>query len=281
MSFEIQELPDVIKIITLLNLQEKGRATKKTLKDRIDRICASQVCIDASDFDESLKEMMAEGLVLVNEYNEVRLTDRGAMLSGEWEKLFRGEEPVMEIIAGLTDGSITSLVVIISSFLTGLDPEVTIFAALLTLGSVALTNFSSFYLGGKTEEMSDMISLQKLINYSLSDIPDREDRGKSLTLISRLFALLRKDLERSSLKAAVLSGVTTFLAGIIPISLFMLLPSPLDILLSLGLVGLVVGVYLVRYRAKRSRTSIKVTLIETIIILIIAVAASLLLGSGI
>ena len=120
MSFEIQELPDVIKIISLLILQEKGRATKKTLKDRLDKICSSQVCVDSSDFEEALKEMRSEDLVHVNEFDEVRLTDRGALLSIEWEKLFVGDEPVMETVAGLTDGSITSLVVILSSFLTGL-----------------------------------------------------------------------------------------------------------------------------------------------------------------
>lgn len=278
MSFEIQNLPDVIKIITLLNLQEKGKASKKALKQRLDHICSSHTCLTPQDFEEALREMENEKLVNINEWGEVRLTDRGMLIGGEWENLFIGEEPIMEIIAGLTDGSITGLVVILSSFLTGLEAATTIFAALLTLTSVALTNFSSFFLGGKTEDLSDMISLQRIINFSLSDIPDRDDRSKSLSLVSQLFILLRKDLNRSNLKAAVASGVTTFLAGIVPIGLYLLLPEPLDILLSLGFVAIIVGVFLVRYRAKKSRISIKVTLIETIVILVIAVAASLLLG---
>ena len=281
MSFEIQNLPDVIKIITLLNLQKKGKATKKALKDRLDNICANYTCPLPQDFEEALAEMTSEGLIAVNEWGEVRLTERGIFLGGEWENLFVGEEPIMEIIAGLTDGSITGLVVIISSFLTGLAAATTVFAALLTLTSVALTNFSSFFLGGKTEDLSDLVSLQRIINFSLSDIPDKDDRAKSITLISQLFTLLRKDLNRSNLWAAVASGITTFLAGIIPIGLYLLLPEPLDVLLSLGFVAVVVVVFLVRYRARKTRLSLKVTLIETVIILLIAVTASLLLGQQI
>lgn len=278
MSFEIQNLPDVIKIITLLNLQKKRKATKKALKERLDHICASYTCLTPQDFDEALHEMEHEKLITVNEWSEVRLTERGILIGGEWENLFIGEEPIMEVVAGLTDGSITGLVVILSSFLTGLSAATTIFAALLTLTSVALTNFSSFFLGGKTEDLSDMVSLQRIINFSLSDIPDRDDRAKSMTLISQLFILLRKDLNRSNLRAAVASGITTFFAGIIPIGLYQFLPEPLDILLSLGFVAVIVGVFLVRYRARKTRISIKVTLIETVVILVIAVAASLLLG---
>ncbi|MDP2899414.1 MAG: hypothetical protein Q8O47_00390 [Candidatus Bathyarchaeota archaeon] len=281
MSFEIQELPDVVKIVTLLELQDKKRASKRHLRERLDRICGRDMCVDASEFEEALAEMVAEGLVTVDEGGMVELTSSGVLLSGEWENLFVGEEPILEIVTGLTDGSITGLVVILSSYLTNLDTPHTIFATLLTLASVSLTNFSSFFLGGKTEDLSDMISLQRIINFSLDDIPDKDKREKSLRLVSRLFKMFRKDLNRSNMKAALVSGVTTFLAGIIPISLYLYLPSPLDILVSLGFVAVIVGVFLVRYRSRKTRVNWKITLAETVDILILAVVASLLLGQRI
>ena len=280
LSFEIQELPDVIKIVTLLNLQQIKSASKKQLKERVDHICGRDLCIDVSDLDDALKEMASEGLVTVNPKGNVALTSSGELISGEWENLFVGEEPILEIISGLTDGCITSLVVIISSLLTNLETSHTIFATLLTLASVALTNFSSFFLGGKTEDLSDMISLQRIINFSLHDIPDKEDREKSLRLISRLFRMFRRDLNRSNIWAAVLSGVTTFFAGIVPIGLYLYLPHPLGLIVSLGFVAFVVGAFLVRYRSKKTLIHWKITLAETIVILMIAVAASLLLSQG-
>lgn len=281
MSFEIQELPDVIKIVTLLELQNKKRASRTSLVSRLDKICGRDMCITPTEFDDAMVEMTTEGLVVVTPEGIVELTSSGLLLSGEWENLFVGEEPVLETVTGLTDGSITGLVVILSSYLTNLDTSHTIFATLLTLASVALTNFSSFFLGGKTEDLSDIISLQRIINFSLHDIPDKDEREKSLRLISRLFNIFRKDLNRSNLKAAVVSGVTTFFAGIIPIGLYLLLPSPLNILVSLGFVGVIVGVFLVRYRSRKTRVNWKITLAETVIILIIAVTASLLLGQNI
>jgi len=280
LSFEIQELPDVIKIVTLLGLQDKKTASKKQLKDRLNRICGRDMCIDASEFEEALAEMISEGLVTVDPADVVTLTNSGVLLSGEWENLFVGEEPVLEVISGLTDGCITSLVVIVSSQLTNLETSHTLFATLLTLASVSLTSFSSFFLGGKTEDLSDMISLQRIINFSLHDIPDKEEREKSLRLVSRLFRMFRRDLNRSNLWAAVLSGVTTFFAGIVPIGLYLYLPSPIGLFTSLSFVAVVVGFFLVRYRSRKTRVHWKVTLAETIVILIIAVAASLVLGQG-
>ena len=280
MSFEIQELPDVIKIVTLLNLQQKKSAPKRQLKDNLDHVCGKDLCVETSDFDEALEDMVSEGLVIVGPKDEVALTSSGELISGEWENLFVGEEPILEIVSGLTDGCITSLVVIISSQLTNLETSHTIFATLLTLASVSLTAFSSFFLGGKTEDLSDMISLQRIINFSLHDIPDKEDREKSLRLVSRLFRMFRKDLNRSNIWAAVISGVTTFFAGIVPIGLYLYLPRPFGLMVSLSFVAFVVGAFLVRYRSKKTRVHWKITLAETIVILIIAVAASLILGQG-
>jgi len=52
----------------------------------------------------------------------------------------------------------------------------------------------------------------------------------------------------------------------------------LNLIVSLTLVGLVVGVFLVRYRSRRSRVHWKVTLLETVVIVVIAVVVSLLVG---
>jgi VIT1/CCC1 family predicted Fe2+/Mn2+ transporter len=155
-----------------------------------------------------------------------------------------------------------------------------LFAAFLTLSSVSITNFSSFLLGGITEDLADMISLQTLMNYSLSDIPDKAEREKSLKLVKDLFTLLHKEISRSNIVAAVVCGTTTFLAGILPIITYFALQTPLNIVASLGIVRAVVGVFLVRYRSRRSKVHWRITLLETIVIVIIAVVASLLVGGS-
>jgi VIT1/CCC1 family predicted Fe2+/Mn2+ transporter len=170
--------------------------------------------------------------------------------------------------------------VIISAFIANLAIRTAIFAAFLTLSSVAITNFSSFLLGGITEDLADMITLQTLMNYSLSDIEDKDQREKSLRLVKDLFAVLHKQINRSNLIAAIISGVTTFLAGILPIFAYFVLPKPLDIIVSLAVVGTVAGVILVRYRSRRSKVHWKVTLLETVVIIAIAVVASLLIGGS-
>jgi len=96
-----------------------------------------------------------------------------------------------------------------------------------------------------------------------------------------LFIVLHGEISRSNLQAAAICGTTTFLAGSIPIVAYLTLPSPLDIVLSLSLVAAIVGVFLVRYRSKRTRVHWKVTLFETIVIVAIAVLASLLLGHSV
>jgi uncharacterized membrane protein YfcA len=82
------------------------------------------------------------------------------------------------------------------------------------------------------------------------------------------------------LVAAIICGTTTFIAGIIPIAayIFLLGESPLNLIVSLAIVGTVVGVFLVRYRSKKTRVNWKITLTETVVIVIIATIASLLLG---
>jgi hypothetical protein len=285
-SFEIQELPDVIRVIVLLNLSKGAKIKKSTLKNRVDGICVSYVCIEMNELDKALKEMSDEGLI-VEKDDMVQLTSQGQRLGKEWESLLLKKEPIMEVVAGLVDGSITSLVVILSAFIATLtantaffgNPKTVVFAAFLTLSAVAITNFSSFLLGGITEDLADIMTLQNLMNYSLSDIPDKKERDKSLLLVQKLFTLLGKEIHRSNLYAAIICGTTTFLAGIFPIAAYLVLPPYYNIVVSLILVIAIVGVFLVRYRSKKTRVNWKVTLSETIAIVIIATVASLLLGA--
>ncbi|MCL5877035.1 MAG: hypothetical protein M1540_04400 [Candidatus Bathyarchaeota archaeon] len=287
MSFEIQELPDVIRVIVLLNLSKGAKIKKATLKSRIDKVCVSYTCVDMGELDKALREMSAEGLI--EEKGEyVNLTPQGQKLGKEWESLLLKKEPIMEVVAGLVDGSITSLVVILSAFIATLTGTSTflsnqpaiIFAAFLTLSAVAITNFSSFLLGGITEDLNDIMTLQNLMNYSLSDIPDKKERDKSLLLVQKLFTLLGKQIHRSNLYAAIICGVTTFIAGIIPIATYLVLPPFYNVAVSLVLVSAIVGVFLVRYRSKKTRVNWKITFAETLVIVIIATIASLLLGAA-
>jgi hypothetical protein len=223
--------------------------------------------------------MSAEGLITERD-DTVKLTDEGMKLGKEWESLLLKKDPILEVVAGLVDGSITGIVVTLSAFIAALETRTIIFAALLTLSAVAITNFSSFLLGGITEDLADIMTLQNLMNYSLDDIPDKAERAKSLMLVKRLFTVLDKEIHRSNLVAAIICGTTTFIAGIIPIAayIFLLGESPLNLIVSLAVVGTVVGVFLVRYRSKKTRVNWKITLTETVVIVIIATIASLLLG---
>jgi hypothetical protein len=285
-AFEIQELPDVIRVIVLLNLSKGAKIKKTTLKSRIDRVCVNYACIELNELDKALKEMSIEGLIIEKD-GHVQLTAQGQHLGKEWESLLLKKEPIMEVVAGLVDGSITSLVVILSAFIATFtatsifhDVKTVIFTAFLTLSAVAITNFSSFLLGGITEDLNDIMTLQNLMNYSLSDIPDKKERDKSLMLVQKLFTLLSKQIHRSNLYAAIICGSTTFLAGIIPIATYLVLPPIYNIIISLILVGVISGVFLGRYRSKKTRVNWKITLLETLAIVVIATVASLLLGAA-
>lgn len=287
MSFEIQDLPDVIKVITLINLSKGIKLEKSVIKKKIDHICVNHACIDTSEFDKALKEMATENLI-EEKAQYIYLTPQGQKLGREWESLLLKKEPIMEVVAGLVDGSITSLVVILSAFIATLTATSTflsnqpavIFAAFLTLSAVAITNFSSFLLGGITEDLADIRTLQNLMNYSLSDNPDKKERYKSLVLVQNLFILLSKQIHRSNIYAATICGVSTFVAGIIPIATYLVLPPYYNVVISLFIVSTIVGVFLVRYRSKKTRVNWKVTLAETLAIVVIATVASLLLGAA-
>ena len=57
MAFEIQELPDVIRIILLLFLSKDKSTSKAAIKRRLDRVCSSLACVNISELDKALKEM--------------------------------------------------------------------------------------------------------------------------------------------------------------------------------------------------------------------------------
>jgi DNA-binding PadR family transcriptional regulator len=278
-SFEIQELPDVIRVIVLLNLSKGKRMSKSSLKRRLDKVCVGYACVEMNELENALKEMASEGLIAEHD-STVQLTEQGKRMGKEWESLLLKKEPIMEIVAGLVDGSITGLVVIISAFIAALETNIAVFAALLTLSAVAITNFSSFLLGGITEDMADIITLQNLMNFSLSDIPDKKERAKSLLLVKKLFVLLDREIHRSNIYAAIICGTTTFLAGSIPIVAYLALTDiyPFNIILSLTVIAAVVGIFLVRYRSRKTRVSLKITFIETITIIVVATIASVVLG---
>ncbi|MEM2053624.1 MAG: hypothetical protein QXJ54_00305, partial [Nitrososphaerota archaeon] len=255
----------------------KTSTHKSLLKKRIDEICANDVCVEASDLDKALKEMVSEGLI-IEDGDYIRPTPQGLKLGKEWRNLLLKREPILEVVAGLVDGSIAGLVVVLSVFMSGLFAKVVTFAALLTLVAVAITNFSSFLLGGITEDLADIRSLQILMRFSLSDIPDKNERNKSLMLVKRLFMLLHKEVRLSNLYAALICGITTFLAGGIPVVAYIVLPEPANLITALTIVG-AMNAYLIRYRSKKSRINWKKILLETLLIIMAATVASLLLGN--
>ena len=101
--------------------------------------------------------------------------------------------------------------------------------------------------------------------------------AETILLIS---TVLHKEISRSSILASVICGTTTFLAGILSIITYFALQEPLDIVASLGIVGAIVGVFLVRYRSRRSKVHWKITLLETVVIVTITVVVSLLVSGS-
>lgn len=70
---------------------------------------------------------------------------------------------------------------------------------------------------------------------------------------------------------------TSFVAGIILIIVYFLVPKPLSITMSLAIVATVTGYFLVRYCSRKSKVHLKIAQLETTVIATIAVAASLLI----
>lgn len=277
MSFEVQELSDLIRLIVLLNLGRGDNLSRTQFKRKVENYLAHGISIEIGDIDEALQEMASEGLIAKNK-DKFTLTDEGTRLGEEWKDLLVKEEPVFEIIAGLTDGTITALFVILSSLLAQLPRNIVSWAAIASLAAVAITNFSSFMLGGRTEDLANVLTLKTLMEYSVNDIPDKREREKSLKIVKYLSSILRKKRTKTNVLSSSICGTTTFLAGIIPITTFLMLPTPLDLALSFMIMGFVVGVFLIYYRTKKSKVHWKTTLIETLLVISTAVIASLIFG---
>ncbi|MDD1764616.1 MAG: hypothetical protein LUQ46_01210 [Candidatus Methanomethyliaceae archaeon] len=280
MTFEASELHDIMRVVLLINFGKSGESEKGLLANRIQEFLGCFSCVEPADINYSINELATEGLVTIKG-EKMRLTDKGNALSKEFKGLLFKREPILEIVAGLTDGSITSLIVILSAALGGLGASLTIFAASLTLAAVALTDFSSLILGGKTEDIADLISLKYLMESGFDSIPDHKERDKSLMMIKNLFFVLKQQIGRVNLFSAALCAITVIFSGLIPILFYILLPPPLNIILSLSFVGVVMLLFLVRYRSKKTDVHWRVTLIETFVIIMIAVIASLLIGGTI
>ncbi|MEM2903740.1 MAG: hypothetical protein QXR00_04510, partial [Candidatus Bathyarchaeia archaeon] len=118
-----------------------------------------------------------------------------------------------------------------------------------------------------------------LMNFSLSDIPDAKERGKSIRLLRSLFNLLRKEVNKTNMYAAMICGTTTFIAGALPIAIYMLMSPPLNVIFSIAIINVIIGVFLVYYRSRKTLVDWKITLIETVIIFVIASIISLILGN--
>ena len=82
MSFEVQELPEILRIVVLLILSERTALDRSSLKRRIDRYCMDYAYVAVSDVDRALKEMSDEALIK-SENSMVKLTERGLRLGKE------------------------------------------------------------------------------------------------------------------------------------------------------------------------------------------------------
>lgn len=270
---------DVLRVFILIELDENP-LSKRSLKRKIDSLCKGRFSIEAKDLDETLKSMVDEGLIIDRD-GYVQLTEKGIQISDEWRNLLLKDEPILEIVAGIADGSVTGLVVILSSIIAGLATNITLIAAILSLATVAITNFSSFLLGGMTEDVADVVTLQNLITYSLSDIPDAREKEKSLFLARKMLNLLREKRGRMSVLSASACGITTFISGIMPIAAYLMLSPPLNIIVSILIVSVITALFLVHYRSSKTKIPWKITLFQTVVIMTVAIIASLILSASI
>ncbi|ABL78637.1 hypothetical protein [Thermofilum pendens] len=276
MSFEVQDLYDVIKISILLALEDDPRLRLDELESRLRELYGNEVGLDPAEIRKALSELSGEGLVVCKD-GVLELTEAGLKISEDWRNLLLKSEPVLEVVAGLTDGTVTGLITVISSHLAGLSSKLTVFASLLALTSVAVTNFSSFFLGGVTEDLSEVVALRRLMAYSLSDHPDKRQVSRSLKLLGRLYRVLYREIRRANVLSAALSGVATLAAGFVPIALYLALPPPFNLLASIAVVSAAI-LALAKYRSSAARTHFKRTLAETLLVILLVVLVSLLLG---
>jgi len=144
LSFEIQELQDLIRIIVLENPRKEVTVQKSSLKNQLDKVYTGYACVEMRDLEKTLSDMVSEGLIH-DDRGTLHLTEQGLKLGKEWASLLLKKKPILEVAASLVNGSITGLVGILSAFFAGLAMKTALFAAFLILSFVSITNFSSFF----------------------------------------------------------------------------------------------------------------------------------------
>ncbi len=282
MALYPQDINDLIKVIILINFDKSGESMREQLHRRLNKFLGREPLhrVSHNDFNESLNEMVQEGLAKV-EGDRIALSDRGKLLSREFKSLLFKQEPILEITAGISEGSIAGLIVVVSAYVASLGRAAILYAAVLTITAVALTGITSLILGGKTEDLADLITLRRLMEYDLKRIGDVEERERTLLLMRNLFDVLRSEINRSNILASVIYIFTCVLSGLLPVVLDIVLPQPFGVIASLSFVLLVVGIFLVRYRSRKTQTHWKFLIVETFGLIIASVIVSLILGSGI
>jgi VIT1/CCC1 family predicted Fe2+/Mn2+ transporter len=280
--FHPQDINDLIKIIVLINFDKSGESYKENLRRRLNKFLGREPLqhVSHKDFNETLDEMVGEGMAKVDG-DRITLSKRGKILSQEFKSLLFKQEPIFEITAGISDGSIAGLIVIVSAYVANLGRAAAIYAAALTITAVALTGITSLLLGGKTEDLADLITLRRLMEHNLYSIGDEEERERSFLLMENLFEVLRSEINKSNLVSALIFVVTCIFSGIVPVGLDLILPQPLGIVVSFTIVISVVGVFLVRYRSRKTQINWKFLILETFGLIIASVIVSLLLGARI
>jgi VIT1/CCC1 family predicted Fe2+/Mn2+ transporter len=280
-AFHPQDINDLIKVIVLINFDKSGESLRGQLHRRLNKFLGREPLQQVShyDFNDTIDEMVREGLASMDG-ERVRLSERGKVLSKEFKSLLFKQEPILEITAGLSDGSIAGLIVVVSAYVASLGRAATLYAAALTITAVALTGITSLLLGGKTEDLADLLTLRRLMEHDLYNINDKEERERSFLLMQDLFHVLKSEINKSNSASALIFIVTCILSGLTPVGLDLVLPQPLGIVASLTIVLTVVGLFLVRYRSKKTGIHWKFLILETFGLIISSVIVSLLLGSG-
>jgi VIT1/CCC1 family predicted Fe2+/Mn2+ transporter len=281
-GFYPQDINDLIKVIVLINFDKSGESFRGQLHKKLNKFLGREPLqrVSHNDFNETIDEMVLEGLASVNG-DRVSLSERGRSLSREFKSLLFKQEPILEITAGITEGSIAGLIVIVSAYAAGMGRAAVLYAAVLTITAVALTGITSLLLGGKTEDLADLITLRRLMESDLKQIGDKEERERSLVLIKNLFNVLRTEITKSNIYSAFFYVATCIASGLLPIGMDILLPQPFGAIASLTFVSTVIGVFLLRYRSRKTQTHWRFLIVETFGLILAAVIVSLLLGSGI
>jgi hypothetical protein len=281
-TFQPQDINDLIKVIVLINFDKSGESLREQLHRRLNKFLGREPLqrVSHNDFNETIDKMVLEGLASING-DRIALSERGKFLSSEFKSLLFKREPILEITAGITEGSIAGLIVIVSAYAANMGRAAVLYAAVLTITAVALTGITSLLLGGKTEDLADLITLRRLMEHDLRQIDDKDERTRSLLLIKDLFNVLRNEITKSNVSSTLFYMVMCISSGLLPIGLDIFLPQPFGLAVSLTFVSAVVGVFLLRYRSKKTQTHWKFLIVETFGLIIAAVIISLMLGSGI